>query len=266
MTRPARTSSRYGFTLVEMSIIVLIIAILLAVVITSSDLLRSSKILKILVQVEEYNNATALFKQKYKELPGDLSNAESFWGSDTACPNTVYNAKGHVATCNGDGNGTIGNYFVDGGTTSYEILRAWQHLSNAGMLSGTYSGTQGSSGVVHSMPGTNVPRGALKGTGFSLLYIFLPNGNADYFPARYNHAYIYGKFTASSFTNGRILKPQEAFQIDQKVDDGKPASGTMLTNKSTIAAGCTSTDTASLAQYNVTFDEDACDLIMISGF
>ena len=261
----AFTYRQNGFTLVELSIALAIIGLLIGALLMSSDLLRASKMLEIVAQVDEFNKAIGVFKQKYKDLPGDMPNAESFWGSDTSCPSTPYNALDHIPTCNGDGSSTIGNYYVDGGTTSYESFRAWQQLSNAGMLTGSYSGTAGSGGSLNAMPNINAPNGPLSGTGFSLLYIFLPNGNTDYWPMLYGHAYIYGTST-TTFTNGPALTPSEAYLVDQKIDDAKPATGILVTNKSSIVPNCTTSDTQTISAYNVTFKSNACDLIFISGF
>lgn len=256
-----------GFTLIELSIIILIIAIFLAGIVMSSDLMRSSKLLKILVQVDEFNKAVKVFQEKYKELPGDLSNAETFWGSDATCPGTAYTATPHSLTCNGDGNTHIGDFFTDAGATSNESYRAWQHLANANMLGGGYVGMSGTGSVNHAIPGVNVPKGYLKGTGFTLMYMFLPGGNADYWPMMYGHVFIYGAKTTNTVTNGPNMTPKEAFLLDQKIDDGKPGTGRVVTSKITLAMpNCITSNIANTAEYNFSYAFEACSFIFITGY
>ena len=43
----------------------------------------------------------------------------------------------------------------------------------------------------------------------------------------------------AGFTMGSFLKPEEAWNIDTKIDDGKPATGNVLTYEYTGGAGAT---------------------------
>jgi type II secretory pathway pseudopilin PulG len=263
---PAHRHPLLGFTLIEMSIVILVIALLIIGVVLGSDLLRASRILKIYAQVEELKKATETFRDKYKELPGDLPDAQSFWGADTGCPNTVFNAAARRPTCNGNGNSHIGDFFIDAGDTSYESYRAWQHLANAEMLSGAYNGISGTGSVMHSLPGVNVPRGFIKGTGYTLMHMLLPAGNASYWARDYGHVIIHGNATATSTTTGVALTPKEAFQFDQKYDDANPAQGMIVTTKMALTPNCITTDVATTTTYRFTFQHAACNLIFLTGF
>lgn len=259
------TPQNQAFTLIELSIIILIIAIFLAGIIMSSDLFRSSKIMKVMAQVDEYNKATGVFHEKYRELPGDLSNAVTFWGTDSTCP-TYASITPHIATCDGNGNGHIGDIITDGGASTNEIFRAWQQLANAGLVGGAYTGVTGLNTATEAVPGLNVPKGNIKGTGFTLMYIYAPNGNANYFPAMYEHAIVYGNLTTTNFTSGATLTPKEAFLVDQKADDGNPGNGIILTNKAPISPGCATTASPTTTAFDFTIETETCNLIFITGY
>jgi hypothetical protein len=46
---------------------------------------------------------------------------------------------------------------VTGSSYEQEPYRLWQHLANAGMFTGMYTGVNGSGGVLHGVPGVNIP-------------------------------------------------------------------------------------------------------------
>lgn len=73
-------------------------AIMIVLVVTWNLLLQA-----VAQEVDQYTKAFQVFKEKYQYLAGDMPTAESFWGSDTNCPNTPYTPTPHIAACNGDG-------------------------------------------------------------------------------------------------------------------------------------------------------------------
>ena len=254
-----------GFTLLELSMVTLIVAMLLGAIVVGSDMLHVSRLHRTLVQLETIKKSVKLFKDKYHELPGDLPNAISFWGADAACP-SVYTPNPHRETCNGNGNGHIGDVYTDGGATSYELYRAWQQMANATYYEGAYNGISGTGSTNESLPGINVPSGALQGSGYTLLYIFQPNGNASYWPAKYGHGVVFGRQLATSISANPLLTPKEAYSLDTKIDDSRPAYGTTMGFKFATSPGCTTTDVAANSVYNTGNAGVACSLIFITGF
>src|SRR5688572_10018529 len=99
---------RRGFTLIELSIVLVIIALLVAGVLVGRELIKTSELRSLMTQVDQFKTATYTFRNKYNGLPGDITNAESIWGSDASCPNTPSDTTPKVVTCNGNGNGKIG--------------------------------------------------------------------------------------------------------------------------------------------------------------
>lgn len=259
-------SSSHGFTILEMGVVTVVIAMIISGIIIGTDMLHVSKMHKTLVQIDSINKSVSAFRDKYKELPGDLPNATSFWGTDAACPATPFTATPHRETCNGNGNSHIGDLFTDGGTSSYEIYRAWQQLANAGFIEGNYTGVSGSGSGNHSLPFMNIPRGALEGTGYSLLFIQRPAGDASFWPARYGHSIIFGRQAQPGLNTGAALTPKEAFSLDQKIDDGHPAHGNIMAFKSTTSPNCTLNDVAATTAYRFSTTTQTCSLIFITGY
>jgi len=51
--------------------------------------------------------------------------------------------------------------------------------------------------------------------------------SADYLLDYGSHYYL-GAYSANNFTAARGIKPEDAWNIDTKLDDGKPATGTVI--------------------------------------
>jgi prepilin-type N-terminal cleavage/methylation domain-containing protein len=258
----------HGFTILELAVVSAIIALLVGGIFMGHTLMKSSQLQSITSDVDGYIKAVQAFRDKYKELPGDMPNAESFWGSEAACPNTVYTAASHTITCNGNGNTHIGDLYTDAGATNYEWYRAWQHLANALLLRHSFNGIAGSGSSSHSLPGINVPPSKYEIGGFTMYYIHVSNfaADANNFAAEYGHVINFGAPVANSYTNGPLLTPDDALLLDQKMDDALPAFGKVLTSKSPVAPNCTTSDTASSSRYNTGYTARACNLVFITGF
>jgi hypothetical protein len=232
-----------------------------------ADLIRTAQLNKVVTQMDAYVRAINVFQDRYHELPGDMSNAESFWLSDASCPTTPYTAVSHIPTCNGNGNGHIGDLYTDAGASSYEIYRLWQHLANASLIEGAYNGISGPSGSGNeSLPTINVPSWTTKDSGYTMLYVYRPAGDGAYWPLIYGHVFLFGARVTDALTYGPLLTPREAFKVDQKLDDGRPAFGKVMTFKSAIVPDCTTSDTATSSSYNLTYEDLGCSLIFTTGF
>lgn len=264
-TATSQPSSR-AFTIVEVSVVVVIIAVIMAGILLGTDLMHNARVVKTLSQVDGLNKAVAAFRDKYHELPGDMPNAISFWGAESVCNATPFTRNPHKETCNGSGNSHVGDILTDAGATTYEIFRAWQHLANSGMVEGAYSGTRGSSSVSHAMPRVNIHEGPIEGSGYTFYYLYSPAGDASHWPAKYGHVILFGKENPGTLNNGAVLTPQESFSLDTKIDDGHPARGTVRTFRSGTSANCTLNDIASTTAYRFAISSPACSLLFITGF
>jgi prepilin-type N-terminal cleavage/methylation domain-containing protein len=245
---------RHAFSLVELSIVLVIIGLLAGGILGGQALIRGAELRSVTSEQARYRTALFTFKDKYGMYPGDFSAATSVWGKDnTNCSGDT----GSVATpgtCNGNGNGWIG-------TASTEMWRSWQHLALAGMVEGTYSGT--STVVNLAVPGTNVPRGRMSNTGWTWQGNIWGGGDGCDYPQADNRL-VFGGPAANNITMGPVLSPDEAWNIDQKTDDGLPGMGKTLTWATGCLPGCTTGNTTA-ATYNLASTTKSCALIFLPG-
>ena len=271
-----------GFTLIEIAIVLTIMGLLVGGVILAKDMIRSAQVLAVIDEVNNYKQAIKIFQDKYQYLPGDMPTAETFWGSDPGgCPNTTYTATPHTATCNGNGDGHIGySSMINGCGWQYtnEVGRAWQQLSNAGLIKGTYNGISGAGGgvagcgypVFVALPGINVPASQLSGGGYTLWYEFdpviIPLGA---YTNQVGHIIEFGTAVANSTTYGPILTAAEGFAIDTKIDDGLPAFGNVRSMNHAFTPNCVNNSDntpAGAAYLGGSSSAPACTLFFITGF
>jgi prepilin-type N-terminal cleavage/methylation domain-containing protein len=219
-----------GFTLVELSIVIVIIGLIVAGVTAGQSLVRQAKLKTISTNKDNYFTAIRSFELAYAGLPGDITNARAWW------PSLSYSG--------GDGDRKI--------IGQSEGVQAWQQLQLAKLISnGNYDGVF----INAEVPGVTVgTAGFSKDTGF-LLFAFGINLNWW----GYSNAAVYGQYypvvmgfgkvsTADAYTVPyAALLPAEAYAIDSKFDDGIPNKGAILGDNGydTGVSTCTNAGTSS---------------------
>lgn len=210
-----------GFTLIELSIVLVIIGLIIGGILVGRDMVRAAELRSILTDVDRYNTAVNTFRIKYNCLPGDCLNATDFFGTDSHCPP----GDGVSGTCNGNGNGLI-EWDVPGGYHD-EAFRAWQQLNIAELVGGNLSGV---SVNLQAQIGINIPASRISGVGY---LIFYTNTAGDSNPARnlldtdFTHRILVGRDVADYPNFAAFASPKEAYGLDSKIDDGNPFSGRM---------------------------------------
>lgn len=265
---------RYGFTLLETSLVLLIIAVLVAGVLIGRTMLASSRLQTAITDASNYIAAVGNFKQAYQSLPGDYADATTQWGTDSnGCPS----GGGATGTCNGDGNGKIGGNCASGTyatSASNESFRAWQHLAAAKLYANTLGGVT-SGGAAISAIGTNIPAASLEGAGFMLMWLDDPSlcsnigGQLTSSGAYGNALVLAGKVSvvttpSTSVTITPILTTEQAATIDSKMDDGVPATG-VVRSFGSGTSGCTTT-TDNTAAYALTTAGRKCATIFLMQY
>jgi prepilin-type N-terminal cleavage/methylation domain-containing protein len=252
-SRLCNSQHKRAFTLLEFSVVVVVIGLVIGAVIIGQEMLGSSRLQAVVTDVEKYRRAAHDFENAYGGLPGDFYSDQTVW---TELPVATAGAYG-----NGDG-------FIDEYT---EGFRAWQHLALGQMIKGAYSGTAtGNTAVV----GINVPEASVPESGFSFIsltgteidtsWLFDAALSADALAGVY---IAFGAQQAGDITIAGSIPVDDAIGIDSKVDDGLPDSGTVLGTMQT-AGRCTEFDPATVApnqrvRYDVEDEGNVCNLYFV---
>ncbi len=203
-----------GFSLVELSVTLLIIGIVIAAITSGSSLLQAAKINKTISEITGYVAAVNNFKDKYKAWPGDMPNATSYWGATVT---------------NGNGDEEILDISVS------ENLLAWRQLALSGLIAGNYTGTYAESASGDSeyfAAGINSPASssAYKGS-----YYFL-GSHFDVFDTTGISLQL-GSSKGYYEPWGGALSPEDTHIIDVKIDDGLASTGNFYGFRSNIYLG-----------------------------
>ncbi len=249
-------SHQRGFTLMELAIVLVVIGLIIGGITIGQSMIRQSQLTSVIAQVQRYESAIGTFKKKYNALPGDMANAESFWGSDTNCPNTAANTTYKKATCNGNGDGRVYDDISAG--QMYETHRAWQQLANAGLIEGSYTGARGSGFAAQQVPGINSPKLPIKKATLHLMHHYALPANTDLFPFN-GHGFNF--CDESSTACAAIITGPEAKSLDSKIDDGLPGIGRVITWKPAYLATCASTSDPYTAAYVASDNTTRCALL-----
>lgn len=197
-------------------------------VLVGRDLIESAQLRRVMDEKEKHIAAINTFKLKYNALPGDFNRATTFWGTDASCPISAQSQTRRAITCNGNGNRTI-SLRGENGSEQWEMFRMWQHLANAGLIAGQYSGTRahGLYWVPNSSVGTALPLSTFSAkTAWWYEHPHVTLQSSAFTPWIY-----YGPFLQLGRENTQrtMLDPpfttRQAYSIDKKFDDGMPAAG-----------------------------------------
>ncbi len=235
---------KHGFTLIELSIVLVILGLLAGGVLSGQSLIRAAELRNVSTEYSRFITATQSFRDKYFALPGDMTNATQFWGAANADPVTCLTTAGTgTQTCNGNGDSQISRNEPAG---NHEFFRFWQHLANAGLIEGQYTGMP-----VSSFAGTsnaNAPRSKVSNGYWFAAFTGVSTASPDVFDGDFGNTLELGAITPNFHPTTPLLRPEELWNIDTKLDDGMPARG-----KLTARAYTTCTDATTSATMNAVY-------------
>jgi prepilin-type N-terminal cleavage/methylation domain-containing protein len=228
--------SLQGFTLIELSIVLVIIGFIVGGVLVGQDMIRASEVRATISQIEKYNTAVNTFRGKFNALPGDM----------TAATATQFGFASRGASAGeGDGNGIIEGvtasspghnwgYVIGSGETGM----FWSDLSyangmNINLIDGTFNTASIStySPVTITQLGLYFPQAKLGGGNYVYVWSggWLQGSSVGSDGTNY-----FGIFALSALDDGwpadglPSIPVRQAYAIDSKMDDGLPQSGRVL--------------------------------------
>lgn len=217
----------FGFTLLELSLVMVIIGLIAGGILAGKELIHTAMLQKQIKQINDYTIAYNVFKDKYKCMPGDCANANSFFTN----------------TDNGNGDSLIQsndtnhpelnnlNHSADG-VFDFEQSGFFEHLQAAGLI------------IEIKTTGTGYPQSVLSsGKGFSAASDFslVASNYVDSFTSQSKTYFAKGEWRAGLYfamgnTNPAedpndvygLFTPLDTYYMDNKMDDGNPQTGKFL--------------------------------------
>ena len=182
-----------GFTLIEIAIVLVIIGLLLGGVLKGQELITSARVRNLIAQQDGTKAAYFGFVDRFRSLPGDYAAA-------------VANINGTAAFGNGNGQIEAAATPVNVSVVAEDIA-VWDHLSKSGFITGSYT---------HSAGAYTAANAAVNPyTAFMVMRFDAVYGDNSVTPgARHN------------LKTGQQLPADLLAEIDRKVDDGLPLTGT----------------------------------------
>jgi prepilin-type N-terminal cleavage/methylation domain-containing protein len=220
----AENELQSAFTLIELSIVLVIIGLIVGGVLVGRDLIGASTVRAQISQMEKLQTAVHTFRGKFNALPGDMNVTTA---TQFGFPNA--NCSGADGLRNGDF--LITNSFGEkqgGGETGL----FWGDLSDpAGgrLIEGSFTSSTCTSTPTASATQYNqyFPEAKI-GRSNSIVIIYDASGLS---PTAQNKNYFTVEqiqfMSAGNTGGGPGMTVAEAFKIDSKIDDGKPQSGTV---------------------------------------
>lgn len=226
----ARDKRESGLSIIELAITISIIGLLLAAVVGGAGLVKAAKLNRVISELTTLESGVREFRETYKFWPGDMPAASRYWPDICAAL--------PAGDCDGDGDNNI--EFTEKSTAPstsgrpYEDLAAFVHLAAADLVKGSFTG-QPLVDARYSLGQTdaadvNLPSSdAFPRAGFMV--------HNEYDPASGGRIYKSKGLTvrAGSIIDinaslrgmpyGGFITAEQAYGIDKKADDGKPAAG-----------------------------------------
>jgi prepilin-type N-terminal cleavage/methylation domain-containing protein len=236
MNKKTFTTRKKAFSLIELSIVLIIVGLLVAGVTGGASLIKNAELRGLMTEARGYQTAVNAFNERFQALPGDFGSVVGGTFSNGTAPA-------------GNANSQIEFYAAHATAATapnrMESNVAWQQLKNGGFVDAVFtpasSDTTAGAFATDLTPGTNIPGSKTKNAGWIFDYINSQNtvivtGSvvADIAAA-----------TSGTATATSVIIPVDALSIDTKVDDGVANAGKVRAHAST--SGCNSTTTYTTA-------------------
>jgi prepilin-type N-terminal cleavage/methylation domain-containing protein len=212
-----------GFTLIEMSIVLIIIGLIIGGILKGQELINSSRQKNLITNIDATRAAIASFADRFQATPGDFSLASTRLVASIG---------------NGNGNGVVGagaanvagmDALLGVGATAVGATAAgeaeaqlfWCHLTAANLIGSSSTDCTAAATVFGG--GSPLPAASYPNTGFTVAY-----GTHEIDPLRTLWLRVHrGPGAALTTAGSDAFSSKVMGEIDAKYDDGLPARGTI---------------------------------------
>lgn len=218
MTRRELSAGQKGFTLIEMSIVLVIIGLIIGGILKGQEIIESARQKNVITQVDALRAAINTFNDRYSGIPGDYNRATT----------RIANLPGLT---NGGGNGVIGtdhatltalNGSTEPWTGDSETQNFWCHLSAAQLIG--ESSTTCNTAITFFGDGSSLPSTAAPGSGMTAVYGLYEVGTGD---RRATWVRVHRAVAAIAAVANGAFSGKQMYEMDTKTDDGRPTTGTL---------------------------------------
>ncbi len=255
-----------GFSLVELSIVLVILGLLTGGILAGQSLIRAAELRAVTTEFNKYQTAMQTFRDKYFAIPGDFKDATKFWGylvSGSGCTTNSSQAVATPGACDGDGDGTLD---FNGTGNAAEVFGFWQHLANAGLIEGTYTGIAGSGSATDAVLGENSPKSKMANGGWTARNLNTESTvSVNYYDYNYGHVFVFGATISGFDTVAGLLKNEEVWNIDTKMDDGRPGYGKIMAGRWGACSDASADDDLD-SDYDLTTTSANCSIVFKDFF
>jgi len=215
--------------------VLVIIGLLIGGILVGQSMIESSKINKTVSELRQYEILAKQFKDVYHYFPGDVSNSDGKFGSGVS---------------NGNQDGTVRYGHL-------EMPGSWEQLNRAGFVDTAYDGSS-VNGVGGVKIGVNVPATPLDKKKTAFIFESHHTANSVWNVAEYTRTWIQIVAAPTAFggasypTDYAAMTTARAMAMDEKMDDGKPATGKLIAysySTQCVNTSWTSTGDPSLVQW-----------------
>ncbi|MEO0348395.1 MAG: hypothetical protein AAF153_03500, partial [Pseudomonadota bacterium] len=212
-------SKNYGFSYLELGVVLVIIGAIFVGFNFGSNFLQQSSRQQLIGEMVSLRSGFSGFIDKFHALPGDMVQVD------------------RLADRNNTAVAGNGNFVID---SDSEEIQLWVHLASSGFIDGVFSGLIADRYVIS----TDAIAGGVPRSDYS------DNVGYGVIQSTEDLQIILGLYSTTR-NDLSAISPQELGQVDLKIDDGKPSSGGLTATDGNGDAGCITTGEYSASESRV---------------